>query len=242
MGANAVTTVPVYTAGEVLTAADMNITNSGIPVFASSVERDAAFGGTGEKTLAEGQYAYLESTKQTLVYDGSNWISVGIAPALVLVKTQVIGSAVSSVEVTDAFSSTYDTYKITISGGAGSTSQNIALKLGATTTGYYYSYFRTTSYSNATYDGQIGNNLASFAEIGFGSTGSLYLSVEVMNPNLAKPTFVNAPYIRSDTTVLGVGQQSGFLAGTTQYTAFTLTPSTGTMTGGTIRVYGYVNS
>jgi hypothetical protein len=49
MGANAVTTVPVYVAGEVLTAADLNITNSGIPVFASTVERDAAFGGSGEK-------------------------------------------------------------------------------------------------------------------------------------------------------------------------------------------------
>jgi hypothetical protein len=36
MGANAVTTVPVYVAGEVLTAADLNITNSGIPVFAST--------------------------------------------------------------------------------------------------------------------------------------------------------------------------------------------------------------
>jgi hypothetical protein len=57
MGANAVTTVPVYTAGEVLTAADLNITNSGIPVFADSTARDAAFGGTGEKTLAEGQFA-----------------------------------------------------------------------------------------------------------------------------------------------------------------------------------------
>jgi hypothetical protein len=36
MGANAVTTVPVYVAGEVLTAADLNITNSGIPVFAGT--------------------------------------------------------------------------------------------------------------------------------------------------------------------------------------------------------------
>jgi hypothetical protein len=57
MGANAVTTVPVYTAGEILTAADLNITNSGIPVFADSSARDAAFGGAGEKVLAEGQYA-----------------------------------------------------------------------------------------------------------------------------------------------------------------------------------------
>ena len=76
MGANAVTTVPVYTAGEVLTAADLNITNSGIPVFASTVERDAAFGGTGEKTLAEGQFAYLETGNVTQYYDGASWQSV----------------------------------------------------------------------------------------------------------------------------------------------------------------------
>ena len=76
MGANAVTTVPVYTAGEVLTAADMNITNSGIPVFATTTTRDAAFGGAGEKTLAEGQFAYLEDTNTTQYYDGAAWQSV----------------------------------------------------------------------------------------------------------------------------------------------------------------------
>ena len=77
MGANAVTTVPVYTASEVLTAADLNITNSGIPVFATTVTRDAAFGGAGEKTLAEGQFAYIEATDQTQYYSGSSWIALG---------------------------------------------------------------------------------------------------------------------------------------------------------------------
>jgi hypothetical protein len=77
MGANAVTTVPVYTAGEVLTAADLNITNSGIPVFATTTTRDAAFGGTGEKTLAEGQFAYIEATNTTQYYDGAAWLGLG---------------------------------------------------------------------------------------------------------------------------------------------------------------------
>ena len=77
MGANAVTTVPVYTAGEVLTAADMNITNSGIPVFATTTTRDAAFGGTGEKVLAEGQFAYIEASDQTQYYSGSSWLALG---------------------------------------------------------------------------------------------------------------------------------------------------------------------
>jgi hypothetical protein len=82
MGANATTTVPVYVAAEVLTAADLNITNSGIPVFATTVTRDAAFGGAGEKTLAEGQFAYLEDTNATQYYDGSSWTSLGTTFAI----------------------------------------------------------------------------------------------------------------------------------------------------------------
>ena len=77
MGANATTFVPTYVAGEVLTAADMNVTNSGIPVFATTTTRDAAFGGTGEKTLAEGQFAYIEASNETQYYDGAAWQSVG---------------------------------------------------------------------------------------------------------------------------------------------------------------------
>jgi len=88
MGANAQTSVPTSTAGEVLTAANMNISaRTGIPVFATTVERDAAFGGTGEKTLAEGQFAYLESTNATQYYDGSTWQAVGGASGLVIVDS-----------------------------------------------------------------------------------------------------------------------------------------------------------
>ena len=77
MGANATTTVPTYTAGQVLEAADLNITNSGVPVFADSSARDASFGGTGEKVLAEGQLAYLEDTNKVQYYDGSSWSNLG---------------------------------------------------------------------------------------------------------------------------------------------------------------------
>jgi hypothetical protein len=99
MGANAVTTVPVYTAGEVLTAADMNITNSGIPVFATTVTRDAAFGGTGEKTLAEGQFAYIEATNATQYYDGAAWVGLGAKVAQVL-----------AVQKNDSFSTTSSSF------------------------------------------------------------------------------------------------------------------------------------
>jgi hypothetical protein len=93
MGANATTTVPVYVAAEVLTAADLNITNSGIPVFATTVTRDAAFGGAGEKTLAEGQFAYIEATDTTQYYDGAAWQSVGAQTIAIFNETQASGTA-----------------------------------------------------------------------------------------------------------------------------------------------------
>ena len=78
MGANAQIKVPAFTAGQVLTAAEMTQINTGIPVFADSAARTAAFGGSGEKVLAEGQFAYLEDTNTTQYYDGSAWQSVGV--------------------------------------------------------------------------------------------------------------------------------------------------------------------
>lgn len=75
MGANAVTSVPLYASGDVLTAANLNITNSGVPVFSTTATRDAAFGGTGEKVLAEGQMCYIEAAPKRLqVYNGTAWV------------------------------------------------------------------------------------------------------------------------------------------------------------------------
>jgi hypothetical protein len=75
MGANAQTSVPLFTAGEVLTAANQNISaGTGVPVFATTTTRDAAFGGTGEKVLAEGQTCYIEAAPNRLqIYDGATW-------------------------------------------------------------------------------------------------------------------------------------------------------------------------
>lgn len=76
MGANAQTTVPTFTASQVLTAAQMNDSaRTGVPVFATTITRDAAFGGIDEKTLAEGQMCYIEAAPKRLqVYNGTAWI------------------------------------------------------------------------------------------------------------------------------------------------------------------------
>ena len=239
MGANAVTTVTVYTAVEVLTAADMNITNSGIPVFATTVTRDAAFGGTGEKTLAEGQFAYIEATNTTQYYDGAAWQSVGVTPGMVLVKSQVIGSAVSSVTVSDAFSATYDNYRIIVSGGASSVSpENLSMTLGATATGYYWAQNGRT-FADADNSGGAANG--SSWRAGAMSSTTLSMSLDVFQPFLADQTWFSGTKIFPTTTgsFFSVG---GYLNDSTSYTAFTLTAASGTITGGTIRVYGYANS
>ena len=78
MGANAQTTVPTFTSGQVLTADQQNQSaRTGVPVFATTVERDAAFGGAGEKVLAEGQLCYLEDTNKVQYYDGAAWANLG---------------------------------------------------------------------------------------------------------------------------------------------------------------------
>ncbi len=100
MGANAQTTVPSFTSGEVLTADQQNQSaRTGVPVFADTSARDAAFGGLGEKVLAEGQLAYLENTNVVQYYDGSAWAT--LAP-----QTQKIVQIVTASTTTDVISST----------------------------------------------------------------------------------------------------------------------------------------
>ena len=152
-----------------------------------------------------------------------------------LVKTQTIGNGVSSVAVTDAFSTDYDTYKIIVSGGVGSTIQNLALQLGATTTGYYGG--QMTVNASGVVAGAGMNNTASWTLAGISSTNSNYLNAELLNPFLTKPTTLSSSR-NDDRTAGSYGTTAGFVDNSTSYTGFTLIVG-GTMTGGTIRVYGY---
>jgi hypothetical protein len=152
-----------------------------------------------------------------------------------LVKTQTVGTGVSSVAVTDAFSADYDNYLVTVSGGVGSTAAALTLQLGATTTNYYNSLVLTGW--NNTVSGSGTTTGTNFVRFGFGTTNSLYAHCTVLAPYLASHTFFRSDYMTS-----GVGGSAvGALFNSTQYTDFTVLPASGTLTGGTIRVYGYRN-
>ena len=188
----------------------------------------------------EGQVIYETDTDRAMVWNNSAWVVLSTGRAnsggLDLIKTQTIGSAVSSVEVTDAFSSTYDNYLILVSGGVGSTNINLRLTLGSTATGYSYAGFYA-QYSSA---GVVATNTntATFFDAGYATSNAISSRIELESPNLAKRTIIRAQATGSTTTWYRF-DYAGFLDNATQYTAFTLTCSTGTITGGTISVYGY---
>jgi hypothetical protein len=153
---------------------------------------------------------------------------------LVYVKSQTIGTAVTAVSVSDAFSDTYDAYRIVVAGGTSSAAISPAMTLGASTTSYYWS-LALVNYSDGTTGGLAGNNVASWT-IGGGTGPAFAFTVELVNPFLARPTL----FRNFDSNTTAQARHFGGIHGaSTSYTSFTITAPSGTLTGGTITVYGY---
>jgi hypothetical protein len=181
-----------------------------------------------------GQLIFESDTNRLAAYNGSAWVTQN---GLQLITAQTIGSAVSSVPVSNVFSAAYDDYKIIVSGGVASTDLALNLTLGATATGYYSSGFNQ-SMTAATINATNTNNGTSFTSAVYCSTNALSGEIHINNPFSTKRTMVRYQATGTSTTYF-VNQQQGFLNDANSYTGFTLTCSTGTITGGTICVYGY---
>ena len=178
------------------------------------------------KTFASGEILTASDTNTYLANAG-----------LVYVTSTTVGSAVSSVTVSNCFSSTYDNYVIQYSGIVASANNSMTLKLGSTATGYYWGLI-WVALGSATVNGAQAQNGASFTYAGVASTTGSSGTIELWGPNKAARTGMRSSYIEFLTNG-AQGQSTGFLDDTTAYTAFTLTPGSGTYTGGTITVYGY---
>ena len=141
--ANEQVKVPLFAASEILTAANMNLSaGTGVPVFATTVTRDAAFGGAGEKVLAEGQLCYLSSTNVTQQYNGASWETVGPASAgaLVLITAVSFTSQTTVSMASGIFTSAYKNYLVTLNvptGSAGAISARVNNAGTPRTTNYY---------------------------------------------------------------------------------------------------------
>jgi len=82
----------LFVSGDVLTAAQVNtyLMDQSVMRFADAPARDAAFGGAGEPTLAEGMICYLLDSNSLFYYSGSSWSALGEDDQFVL-SSQVFG-------------------------------------------------------------------------------------------------------------------------------------------------------
>ena len=161
----------------------------------------------------------------------------GNYPGLRLIKKQTIGSAVSSVTVTAAFSATYDNYRIVVSGGVASVTNYANLTLGSVTAGYAQKTVYG-SYADNTLAGAGINSGSAWVGVVKGATNTIGGTIELQTPFLSKVTGID--FVAKEMRSGGLWEQgSGFINDATSFTAFTLTLNTGTWTGGTVSVYGY---
>lgn len=65
----------LWASGETVTAANVNsyLQDQTIMRFATTTARDAAFGGSGKPTLAEGMFCYIDADNTVYFYTGSAW-------------------------------------------------------------------------------------------------------------------------------------------------------------------------
>jgi hypothetical protein len=176
------------------------------------------------KTFTTGEVLTAADTNEYLANSG-----------LVYVKSQTVGTTVSSVTVSDAFSSTYDNYRVIMSGGVGSTSIDFSMQLGSTNSDYYGSVVYC-NYNESTARA-IGTNAGISCTYVGGADGSFaQIIVDINAPNLLnRATTVQGPFQNN----IAFGTSSYRIATNLQYTAFTIFCNLGTITGGTITVYGY---
>ncbi len=155
------------------------------------------------------------------------------AVGLWLIKSQVVGSGVSSVTVNDAFTNDFDNFRIIYSDGTQSANNSLNIRLGASSASYFGGWngaFYATGSAN------VGsNNNTSQLLIGGGDSNGSSICCDVMIPNRTKYTNFTFNGVFVDSAIVGAGRHAVAAA----YTGFTILTGAGTMSGGTIRVYGY---
>lgn len=238
MGANAQTAVPVFTSGQVLTAAQMTQINTGIPVFADATARTAAFGGSGEKTLAEGQFSFLEDTNATQYYDGAAWQSVGVAPGLVLITAASFTTVTSVSLPADTFTSTYRNYKIMFEVTATSASGGTSIRMRAAGSDNTTSNYRQME-TGITQAGTTSNNARDNVSNWEGMSGPI--TMDVFSPKATNVTHIIGGYTNSNPFSIIGRTLNGIFVATTSFDSMSFICGSGNFTG-YYRVYGWADA
>jgi hypothetical protein len=220
---------------------------TGVPVFAGTTERDAAFGGTGEKTLAEGQLCYLESTNVVQYYDGSSWATVGPSTGSGLAFiTAASFTTVTSVSLpNDTFTSTYDNYRLVLYTTASSANQTMSIRLRAAGSDNSNTNYNTMGQgidSTGAARNFVADSASSFTT---GRSDGRYIVVmDIIAPKLTRFTGIQGFCTHEQNAVFGsaVTGQNGQFQATTSFDSLSLIVAGGATITGAYSVYGYVKS
>lgn len=154
---------------------------------------------------------------------------------LVYVTSVTAGTGVTTISVNNCFSATWDAYRIILTGGTASTSSN---QFSFNFNGAPAAWYGNMIYANFANGAPLSvgyNNATGVAHGASVSSGYSQAIIDVRSPYLATPSFFWSSYV--DGSNAGTVQASN--ANSTSYTGFVLTVLSGTITGGTVAVYGY---
>ena len=163
---------------------------------------------------------------------------------LVYVKSQVVGTTVASQVITSCFNGTFDAYRVVISGVTMSNSAyttTVFAKMhdgtNPASTNYNYGIPRVDMAvgSVSAYNAALGT---AGVIIGVGSGDKFGTTFDVINPFIASHTIFDNLSVSSPSTGYS-GSGAGMHQVSTAYSSLQIIPSTGTISAGTIIVYGY---
>lgn len=170
--------------------------------FATTTARDAAFGGVGEPTLAEGMTAYIDNLNVLQTYDGSNWITTtalqttaNVSSGLVFIASGTFTNINTSTALSLALSTDFPHYKLmmtwTQSVAAGYLNIQLRNNVGTIITTSTYDNQRIDQYSTSIIaGGALGNaswnNLAYNYNLGFQSS----FNADIMYATVSQPTIM----------------------------------------------------
>ena len=228
-----------WSSGDVLNAADVNsiLADQVVMVFANSTARDAAFGGAGEPTLAEGMFCYLTGSNEFQYYNGAAWqAAVGLNPT----ATGTFSGA-TSFSVDNCFTSTWANYRIVVAITDITSNGTITMRLRVSssdnsTSSYDYQFLeaQSTTLSLSTSMGASSFRLT----YSYGTPGDAMLVIDLTNPQATEMTQIQGRC----STVNGTSHMlrdstDGYFRATTAFDGFSILQ--GSNIAGSYGVYGY---
>jgi hypothetical protein len=213
-----------------LTAAQVNgyLMDQSIMRFADATARDAAFGGAGEPTLAEGMTCYLDDTNVLQSYTGSVWVSVAASQTTANVSSGLVyiaggtQSGSTALNVDNVFTTTYRNYRLVMTEIEVATvdrTPRLNFRTGGatnTTANYNFAYrgLRVSGAggdiagSGLTYT-EIGTQISNFANAQLGA-----VSIDIMSPQATATTFGTLNAVGYEALAYQM-RSGGFVFGTT---------------------------